>query len=394
MILLPLILGFFLLNLAAFWLMGWPLTHALPGGVLGALAILLTYALATPKKPSVATAPVPQNADEARELLTQICDAAMEQHRLANDELNSAAAIVLDATQKLVASFTAITQSANDQKGIVLQLTVEQGDDNNQETLTFARFAKETNATLDIFVDNLLKTSQISIQLVHRMQDISKMIDGILSFLGDIDAISKQTNMLALNAAIEAARAGEAGRGFAVVADEVRNLSLRTNDFSQRIRETILRVHRSVADADISISELASQDMNYVLEAKDHVHQAISKIDHINESTRCAVRELNTIAGKVQTNTHLAVTNLQFQDLITQTLSHTQTRLHLLGTVFTDLALAANAQRSFDRDASGLDQAIAQRRDSIGQALAQIDAVSAKNPVTQKNMESQSVELF
>ena len=77
--------------------------------------------------------------------------------------------------------------------------------------------------------------------LVERMDAIQVHI-GSAGLLREIDSISKQTNLLALNAAIEAARRGGGARGFAVVADEVRDLSSRTRQFSQQIRDKIALV--------------------------------------------------------------------------------------------------------------------------------------------------------
>ncbi|MDC7717255.1 methyl-accepting chemotaxis protein [Vogesella sp. DC21W] len=235
-------------------------------------------------------------------------------------QLGEANQILEQAISGLLDSFSSITSHAKAQQQIAISMigAGEAGD--KQHTASFERFAHDTNATLEIFVDNTLRTSQVSIVQVNHMTEIDEKIRSVHAFLADIDGISKQTNMLALNAAIEAARAGEAGRGFAVVADEVRALSLRTHDFNEQISQTILSVQKMVEEAHSSIAALASHDMSYVLEAKMRVQHTMGQINELSQGMEHAVAELNGIAGQVEHSTNVAITSLQFQDRLSQML--------------------------------------------------------------------------
>jgi methyl-accepting chemotaxis protein len=184
------------------------------------------------------------------------------------EELDKARRLVQDAGTTLETSFKGIaTQSSRQEE---LSLAVAKGSD---ESSDFDRFIADTSTTLRAFVDNTVASSKVAMGLVEGMDEINDQLVAIRNDLGEIEAISKQTNLLALNAAIEAARAGEQGRGFAVVADAVRDLSLRTNQFSTRIRSSALAMEHSIHVAEERINSMASQDMNFALQAQGTMKQ-------------------------------------------------------------------------------------------------------------------------
>jgi methyl-accepting chemotaxis protein len=231
----------------------------------------------------------------------------------------------------------------------------------------------------------MVQTSRVAMELVDTVDDVATQVRSVLEILGEIEAISKQTNLLALNAAIEAARAGEAGRGFAVVADEVRNLSQRTNHFSGLIRGQVDRVHASLAQAQKSIYSVASTDMNQALTSKINLERMMESVQQVNQHMTDSTRRAGELAQALQQDVNVAVTSLQFQDMTSQLIGHTRGRMESV----TNMLEAIQKQL---RDAD-----ITERGRLLKETVTRMRAdlqTRKSNPVSQESMSGGDVDLF
>ena len=102
----------------------------------------------------------------------------------------------------------------------------------------------------------------------NSIHDLQNRMANIESIVETISGISAQTNLLALNAAIEAARAGDAGRGFVVVAEEVRNLSNRTFEATDTIKNLIMELKQTANEAKVFIDQGKQSAESTVIKAE------------------------------------------------------------------------------------------------------------------------------
>lgn len=112
--------------------------------------------------------------------------------------------------------------------------------------------------------------------------------DEVLNF---IKRVADQTNLLGLNAAIEAARAGDKGLGFTVVANEIRKLSLETVSSTEKIRQTLTNIQKSVNEITASIQEV-------VIVGRDQV-SSTEEISNIITKIHSMSKELNKYASEL-----------------------------------------------------------------------------------------------
>ena len=311
-------------------------------------------------------------------------------------EIARAQNIFGDAIVKLIDSFNGMNQQVQRQQQLGLQIISGGEGGSGSSVAEFESFASQTSETLRRFVDSVVENSRIAMSLVELTDRITSQMRQVKGMLGEIEGISKQTNLLALNAAIEAARAGEAGRGFAVVADEVRDLSGRTNHFSQQIRGLLGNMEASIQATEGAINQMAAQDMTFALTSKDGVEQAMAGIEAMNTRTGAIVVELNQIAVQVESSVSQAIVSLQFQDMITQLLGHVVRRLDFLGEVVGDeQRLAETLADTADTEAAIRTlNSLREHVDVLAQKLSDLKQSVDNNPVQQGGFSSGDVELF
>ena len=172
--------------------------------------------------------------------------------------------------------------------------------------------------------------------MMAQIATLPEFTNELKNMAADVASVAAQTNLVALNAAIEAARAGEAGRGFAVVAGEVRRLS-------QLSAETGKKINASVELVNTSIGGLLTQ-------AEQYARREAELIGDSEAAIRCVLEQFGSTAAQLSRSTGLlqdesagirreiddVLVALQFQDRVSQILSHVQCDLdklhaHLLG---------------------------------------------------------------
>ncbi|MGZ9898109.1 methyl-accepting chemotaxis protein [Shewanella gaetbuli] len=288
------------------------------------------------------------------------------------EEVNS---VKSDAISTLSESFTQQKELAELQQERVTHLLA--ADD---EESWLACVAKETSLTLEQIVATTAHMSEESMDILEKVEKINSSVPDVLKAMKDIDQIASQTNLLALNAAIEAARAGEAGRGFAVVADEVRSLSTRSSGFSHQIQAKLQNMAQQIESLTQDISQVASQDVTYVSEAKKNVQDSIQKLMSNatdNKEHTAALEEHNRT---LQQSLFDAMRGLQFGDITSQSLIYTNTKIEKISQLLEELMEP---------------QAIV-NKEKLQQLINELSTFNeaGHNPVSATSMQSGDIDLF
>ena len=113
----------------------------------------------------------------------------------------------------------------------------------------------------------------------------------------------------------------------------------------------------------------------------------VSEIHAAHSEATQAAAQLAERTSKMEHDVNDAVTNLQFQDIVTQLLGHVGKRVHALSGV---TAAMASLEALQPDDASAHESA----RRAIDEAVENARTSTARNPVKQQSMESGDVELF
>ncbi len=187
----------------------------------------------------------------------------------------------------------------------------------------FADAEKELGAVVGYFREASQRKDDMLVK-IHELVQFNIELEQMAT---DVEGIADQTNLLALNAAIEAARAGESGRGFAVVADEVRKLSTLSKDTGKRISDKVKLVSGAIGTAVSTAEQAASGEEKAIASSELAIGSVLGNFKRVTDGLTESSGILRVESDAIKTEVAMSLVQLQFQDRVSQMLSHVRDSL-------------------------------------------------------------------
>ncbi len=184
----------------------------------------------------------------------------------------------------------------------------------------FAASEKELRSLLDM----LASAAASKTQMMEKIGGLQHITQQLQTMAADVASIAWQTNLLALNAAIEAARAGEAGRGFAVVANEVRMLSNRSAEAGKHIAQQVSQISTAINSTCKAAGESMKDEARSVQASEELIGHVLGSFRGVTDALVQSSDLLQQESAGIQSEVSEALVQLQFQDRVSQILSHVQ----------------------------------------------------------------------
>lgn len=209
----------------------------------------------------------------------------------------------------------------------------------------------ESRDALKAVLRVLSQIQDVEHAVVEAVRKLSTHTQQLDSMAREVRKVAEQINLLALNAAIEAARAGENGRGFAVVADEVRKLAGFSSSTGEKISQAIADINTAM-NSTLRMSEASgSSDDKAIQDAERAIGTALDDLRVAMDMFRNDADLLRGNSAQIRDEIYSVLTAFQFQDRVSQMLSHVENNL-------TGLLIAADtAHTSGERHAGSVDVA-------------------------------------
>ncbi|MBW3697840.1 methyl-accepting chemotaxis protein [Vibrio sp. T187] len=239
------------------------------------------------------------NISEIASVMHTLSECAATSEQAANQSIANAEQQKIES-ESVATAVNELVMTSNE-----ITANIESAAENALRVKTEAEKSMQVTHTAGKSIQSLTSNIADSQQLVNELSQHSQEIRTVIS---TITGIAEQTNLLALNAAIEAARAGENGRGFAVVADEVRQLSLKTNESTKQIEDTIngltSGVENTVTMMQNSLEQVNATNDQTVL-AVDSIQKIVDQISEVfdmNAQIATASEEQSMVSADIDRN--------------------------------------------------------------------------------------------
>lgn len=200
----------------------------------------------------------------------------------------------------------------------------QSGDGQGFDVIDFISTCEEA---LRRVLETLKTTMENRDSLLREVHSLLAYIDELKGMANSVSKIASQTNLLALNAAIEAARAGEMGRGFSIVADEVRALSSKSGETGEMINKTVRVISEAITKTFKNAEEIVKDDDLGASESRAKINDVLDQFRQVADNMERSAEILRSCNKEIQFDVASSIVHFQFQDRISQILSHVQSNI-------------------------------------------------------------------
>ena len=162
------------------------------------------------------------------------------------------------------------------------------------------------------------------------MQEITRYAEDIKEIAADSQRLAMQSKLLALNAGIEAARSGNAGRSFAAVVVEMHRLAERSADASYTMGKKVAAVDEAIMKGTRQTQQLADEEKFHVSQVEDTFADVVRRFRLVTDRFDKSVNNMEQEYREIRDDISLALVEFQFQDRVSQALTHVNDSLNEL----------------------------------------------------------------
>ena len=179
-----------------------------------------------------------------------------------------------------------------------------------------------------------------TVGMLEKVQNMNRFVSDLQEMAAEVAKIAQQTNLLSLNAAIEASRSGEQGRGFAVVASEFRMLSRKSGDTGRSIADKVSSIQDEIVQIAREAGESVNAGQSSMSETEANISRVIDDFRVITQALEHSSTHLQEESVGIQAEVNQALVELQFQDRVSQMMTHVKANIDRFPTYVAEHRLA------------------------------------------------------